>query len=398
MKHWNRWAAPVAMALALTGSAPAWAQGTGGQVIYVSAGGSDQSGNGSQAAPFASIGKAVEAAQSGDTIIVEPGTYPGMVTVTKSITLESDPSIPDAVSSTIVDASGSANGILLQGGGASGSTIRGLTVEHAQQAGILAVGPMTGLDITGNVVADNDQGFVANDAKAPFDGHCSAMPGGDCEALHLMGVSDSRIVDNVVRDNLDGGIYLTDETGPAARNVVLGNDVVDNQVDCGITLASHNPKGSADPSAAGVYDNVVADNRSKGNGAAGVVLATPLPGGAVYGNTVTGNTFVNNSQGGVVFHTHSPGAMVADNAVIGNTVTGNGADPDPGVTKPVGISIAGMGSPITGLLVSGNRLDQEYYGIWVENAPDAQLHGNTFTNAVALPYTSATPTPPAAPP
>ncbi|MCL6562540.1 MAG: right-handed parallel beta-helix repeat-containing protein [Firmicutes bacterium] len=365
-------------------------------VLYVSTQGSDQNGSGTPAAPYATIQQAVQVAPPGATIIVEPGTYHGMVVIDKPLTLESDPTLSGAATTTVIDASGAPNGILLKGEKASGTTIRNLTVEHADQAGILALGPMSGLDIVGNQVVANDQGFVANDAKAPMDGHCSALPGGDCEALHLMSVTNSLIVGNTVANNLDGGIYLTDEFGPNAFNTVADNISLNNQVDCGITLASHNPKGAANPHAGGVYDNVVIDNQSNGNGAAGVVLATPLPGGAVYGNIVTGNTFSGNQQGGVVFHTHSPGAKVADDLVIDNQISDNGADPDPGLQQPVGISIAGMGSPITGLVVAHNQISSEYYGIAVANAPDLTLTDNQADSTVTLPVWSA-PTAPSTP-
>lgn len=380
------WPWSILAAAAVLGSAPTYAAQRGATTLYVSSSGSDATGQGTASAPFATIQHALEIAAPGATVVVEPGTYRGMVVITQRVTLESDPSVPNAAASTVIDASGAANGILLKGNGASGSVVRGLTIQNAQQAGILAVGPISHLTIEDNVVTGNDRGFVSNDPKAPFDGHCSDLPGGDCEALHLMAATDSEVRGNIVSHNLDGGIYLTDEFGPAARNLVVDNTVEDNQVDCGITLASHNPKGAADPAAGGVYDNVVADNRSTGNGAAGVVLATPLPGGAVYQNTVVNNTFTGNQEGGVVFHTHSPGAKVADNTVIANAISGNGADPDPGITQPVGISIAGMGSPISGLTIADNHLDNEYFGIWVSNAPNLQIMNNSSTNSVAEPY------------
>lgn len=381
----------AAASLPWLGSSTLAAAASTPSVLYVSPQGSDSTGTGTQAAPFATIQQAVKVAASGATIIVEPGTYHGMVVIDKPLTLESDPSVVNAATTTILDASGAPNGILLKGSGASGTTIQNLTVEHANQAGILALGPMSNLDIVGNQVIANDQGFVAGDTKAPMDGHCSDQPGGDCEALHLMSVTHSQVVGNTVSNNLDGGIYLTDEFGPNAYNTVANNTVLNNQVDCGITLASHNPKGAADPQAGGVYDNVVIDNQSNNNGAAGVVLATPLPGGAVYENVVVGNTFMGNQQGGVVFHTHSPGAKVENDTVTDNQIGNNGADPDPGLTQPVGISIAGMGSPISGLILARNQLSNEYYGIAVQNAPNLTMTDNSADNSVTLPFWSQSP-------
>jgi parallel beta-helix repeat protein len=64
---------------------------------------------------------------------------------------------------------------------------------------------------------------------------CGTQDGEDCEALHLMAVTDSTIKGNTVENNLDGGIYLTDEIGPTSGNTISDNQVLNNQVDCGIT-------------------------------------------------------------------------------------------------------------------------------------------------------------------
>jgi hypothetical protein len=51
------------------------------QEIHVSPGGNDQSGDGSSAKPFATIGKGVSAAQPGSAVRIHSGTYPGDVYV-----------------------------------------------------------------------------------------------------------------------------------------------------------------------------------------------------------------------------------------------------------------------------------------------------------------------------
>jgi hypothetical protein len=59
----------------------------GAQKLYVSTSGSDVTGDGTLANPFATIQKGVTSAVSGDTVMVLPGTYVGVVNVTKSLTL-----------------------------------------------------------------------------------------------------------------------------------------------------------------------------------------------------------------------------------------------------------------------------------------------------------------------
>lgn len=304
-------------------------------VIYVNGKIGANTNPGTAKAPLATIEAAVQRAAVGATIVVEPGTYHEMVTITKRVTLESQPGLGNS-NNTVIDAKGKANGILIEGSGASGTTIHGLGVEYANDAGILAVGPMSNVTFSANYLAYNSQ------VKPP-------KKIGDWETLHLEGVTHSRVLNNVVIANLDGGIYLTDEPGPNAYNLVKGNVVVGNQVDCGITLASH-VKGH------GVYDNRVIGNISDHNGAAGVVLATPVPGGIVRDNLIEDNTVEGNTLGGVVLHTHAPGSIVAGNQIIANLIADNSADLSGSTTVATGIDISASGSPIRGTVVARNKI------------------------------------------
>lgn len=337
--------------------------------LYVATTGSNTTGTGTSASPYATIQKAVAVATAGDVIIVEPGTYTGSVTITTQVTLEADPATGTAAN-TILNAAGQTNGILLVGNGASGTEIKGLTIENAQQAGLLAKGPISRLQIRDNILTQNDQ------EKPPA--------GVDYETLHLMSSTDSVVEGNQVINNKDGGIYLTDEFGPSSGNKIIGNTVEGNAVDCGITLASH-------VAHSGVYNNLVADNLSKGNGAAGIMLATPVPGGRMSGNVVTGNTVEDNGLGGIDIHTHAPGSLVYGNVITYNTVSGNA--PDFGVTtKPTGIDVGAAGSPIIGTIISYNTISSEYYGInETALAQHTTLADNTNTATVPVNVPSAPP-------
>jgi parallel beta-helix repeat protein len=337
------WSAGALLGLGAFVGLPALSSAASAPVIYVNASiGSDLVGNGSPQDPYASIQAAVTHATQGSTILVEPGTYTGMVTIDTPLTLEADPANPGPV---VLNASGQTNGILIQGG-ASNTTIRGLTIENADQADLLAVGPLTNLTIEDNTITGSAQSITpAEEAKFI-----------DYEALHLEGVSNSLVSGNIVENNLDGGIYLTDEPGPSANNVITGNLVENNAVDCGITVVSH-------VAGHGVIDNTIANNVSENNGAAGVILATAVPGGIVTGNVVTGNTLSGNHDGGVSIHTHAPGSTVANNVVVDNTIGTNVSVQIAG-TPSVGVALLGVGSPIVGTVIQGNTITGDLYGIY----------------------------------
>jgi parallel beta-helix repeat protein len=233
---------------------------------------------------------------------------------------------------------------------------------------------------------------------------------GDCgEGLHLMAVTHSRVRNNTV-DNNSGGILLTDETGPTAFNSITANTVLDNVLDCGITLAGHNPKAvilstapgpptmaGLAPTVGGVYSNLIKNNMSNGNGikgeGGGILLAGGPPGIAVYNNTVEGNTAEGNGLAGVTLHSHAPGQDLNGNLIMRNTLSHDGisgypngapGDASAGTTHPAGITIFSAVSPLSGISVVGNQISNEYYGIWTKHAPTIPKSANTFASTVTI--------------
>ena len=382
------WASLIAtFALAAVLSTDAFAAGS---TLYVSPKGKDTA-KCTKTAPCKTIGHTVSIAKKGDTISVASGTYREQVTVTKDISLL-------ASGHPIIDATGESNGILLKGPGANGALVRGFTVQHATLEGILAVSASK-LTIEDNTVRDNDLGIKA----AMPTGECAAagqVPGDCGEALHLMSVTHSIVSGNTVKDNL-GGILLTDELGPTADNTISHNDSLDNAYDCGITLAGHNPKATANgkpqPTVAGVYGNKILDNVVDGDGTkgqgAGILMGGGAPGAGVYNNLIEGNTANGNGLAGITLHSHffGPGAPPADlngNKIIDNKVSHNGvndnseaefspADFAKGAT--VGILVGSDVVKLTGIVVRGNTISDTHFGIWTKNdGSKVSAKKNTF--------------------
>jgi hypothetical protein len=326
-------------------------------------------------AACATIGYAVDQAGDGDTISVAAGTYPESVHIEKQLAVVGH----DAT----IDANGFDNGMVISGASAAGTAVRGLTIENAGLEGIFAV-QTADLAITGNTLRHND-------AYGPFHPLCANQPDDCGEALHLQSVTGSTVSANLVRDNV-GGILLTDENGPTSDNTIERNQVLDNVLDCGITLASHwFQLGS--PVAAGVggvYDNDVLHNTSNGNGAAGIGIFAGPPGAAAYDNVVNGNTATGNGLPGVAIHSHTPFQNVDGNVVVNNRLAGNGPDDDvPGDTAPTGISVFSAVNPIPQTTVANNRISDEHYGVFAVNALKLSgLHSNKIDASVAVPFTT----------
>jgi parallel beta-helix repeat protein len=279
--------------------------------------------------------------------------------------------------STIIDATGQANGVQVDGLGNPGLanvTVAGFTIENAQTEGVL-VSNASSVVLSGNRVINNDRALVNGACTVFVPPDDVPGEGFDCgEAIHLSAVDHSIVASNIVQHN-SGGILVSDDSGPTHDNLIRDNTVQDNAFDCGITLASHNP---AAPN--GVFHNTVADNQVQRNGlqgeGAGVGLFTPAPGTAVYGNVVVGNTLAGNRLPGVAMHSHAPNQNLNDNMIVGNYIADNGADTaDAATPGATGINVFGV-SPITGSLISQNVIEREAVAIAVKTSSEVDVHLN----------------------
>ena len=324
----------------------------------------------------ATISAAVAAASPGDTIVVERGTYAEDVVIAKPLAL-----VGAGRGKTIIDASGLANGVYVDGfdnPGLAHVVVTGFTIENAQAEGVF-VSNASAVIVSDNTVVNNDRGLINGSCAVLVPPDNPAGEGFDCgEAIHLSAVDHSIVASNVVERN-SGGVLVSDDSGPTHDNLIRDNTVRDNPFDCGITLASHNPVAPN-----GVFHNTVSGNEVRRNGlhgeGAGVGLFTPAPGTATYGNVVVDNTLVGNRLPGVAMHSHAPNQNLNENKIIGNYIAGNGADTNDAITPgPTGINVFGV-SPITGTVIAQNVIEQEALAIAVRTSSPVDLHLNDLLN------------------
>jgi parallel beta-helix repeat protein len=361
---------------------------------------------------YPTITAGVAAAAKGSTVLVCSGTYKEDVVVNKAITLLGNDATIDAAGFTTGP---SDNGIQVE---SSDVTVKGFTVKNAWGEGILvggdspAVGPVSDVTLAANTVAHNDQGFSGVGGSTS-----TCFYGGDCGGgIHLVAVSHSTVIGNVVKDNADG-ILLTDEFGPTFDNTVSYNTVTDNLTECGIVLPSHN--GSAvsyafnpslgmiaetgrNPSQGGVYDNKVLFNKVVGNGTvalpdggggsgSGIGLFTPFPGTGSYDNLVEGNWISGNGQSGVTLHSHAPAQDLNGNRIIYNAVGKNNLVGDPFDSQrggppysdfeTTGVAVYSAVSPVD-VTVAHNGIFSNQIGVWIDSPPVSAsgLGSNLFVN------------------
>lgn len=354
--------------------------------------------NGSQGC-YSTIQAAVNAASNYDVINVAPGTYKEDVVIGKPL------SLVGGGNNTVIDATGLANGIFVDGydhSGLGNVVIDSFMVQNAQYEGVLVVSA-SNVTIRNNTIQNNDKiGPVFGSGVA-----CAGEPAfetdesGDCGGgLHLLGVSYSTISDNVITGNASG-LLVSDETAESFGNLIIHNSSTDNPPQCGIVLASHPPVGSSPPYYAahyGVDNNTVSQNVSSRNGVtvggAGVGLFSDGEGpGKVTANVITGNEITDNGIPGVSVHSHvgpafgAPADNFTGNMIIGNRLSGNG--PDTGDTATPGsagilVSSGGGGSPINGLIISQNEISNEQIAVAISTPAQVNVHLNTLLGTVGV--------------
>jgi parallel beta-helix repeat protein len=411
--------------VALLAASPAAAATT----LKVSPGGHD-TGN-CQVSNCLTLGYALSQAHATNTILLEPGTYPSAQNPSGTsdtvgptltgLTIASDPGASGSASNTILDATGAANGLVIN---ANQVTINGLSVLNADNEGICvtpsspsihgclfappatpaAPTSVTGALIENNIVNNNDACINHPSAADcpqppnPFDDYG--------ETIHLQSVANSTVSNNVVENNV-GGILLTDEVGPTDGNTLSGNTVSNNAVDCGITLAGHSTDavstggpttGQPQPSKAGVYNNMVVNNTANNNGAAGLLAAAGGSGSAVYNNTFNGNTATGNGLAGMTIHSHSPLQDINGNVVTNNVFSNDALHGGPGggpgdvegppgsanLTQTAGVQVLSVFAPLTGTVIQNNTITNVFYGIWQSAlASSSVISGNHISVNVA---------------
>lgn len=349
---------------------------------YVSPTGSDSTGDGTMSNPYRTIAYAISKTPEGSTVALEPGTYHESLAITKSLVLTStNPLDPNTVKGTILDATGETNAITITGQGASGTVIRGITIENANNHGIWASNT-NNLAIVGNLITKN--GTNGNGAA-------------ENKPLLLDGTSYSLVANNSVMGNLaDGGIAVTDlgaldpgaskaaqpttsTTTPdaAISNWIVGNTIEGNRDGSGITVAAYNP-------GEGVSGNIVKNN-TVSNGMAGIIIAADTPNSSATNNQVVGNTIENNLIPGVIVHSNAPGDIITGTLISDNTLSGNGPDPQVKLAQKTAIALIGAVTPVSDTVITANHLSNEQIGVWGSNTSGAVLANNHVDATVSAP-------------
>jgi parallel beta-helix repeat protein len=283
------------------------------------------------------IGAAISAADSGDTIVVPPGTYHegGLLVTQDDLTIRGS-------KGAVLDASGNSIGIRVGADRITGEppecppltvenfTIKGLTIRDASFTGIFLIG-VDGFRVTGGRYIDNEEyGVFPRCAHDGLIDHNSG--GGGDDATIYVGVDD----DIVVKKNKLSDAVIGIELENTTDSYVAGNKLRGNVTGILVVVLPGLPTSSTE-------NAVIERNVIKANNLPNPFPFPPpffdelqlLPSGSgvlnVGGDAVTirDNVITKNNSFGVGLIANPFGfGPPDDNRVVSNTVLHNGANPD----------------------------------------------------------------------
>lgn len=177
-------------------------------IIYVDDSNVSGPWNGTSAYPYENITSALENSASGDTIFVRSGIYYENIVVNQTIAL-----VGESADQTVIDGSLNTTISVISIVGAAGASVRDFTITNSRDFTTSAVflQGSTGVAISGNKITGNFNGIIISLS------------------------SDSVITNNIISDNLLGGINVLSSSG----NIIQRNVISDNS-NSGISLVSSN--------------------------------------------------------------------------------------------------------------------------------------------------------------
>jgi parallel beta-helix repeat protein len=173
----------------------------------------------------------INAAQSGDVVMVSPGTYSGTLTLNKAITLTSlyfTTNDEAYIASTILDGSGGGSVIDIPSGTPDRPTIMGFTIQNATDG----IFPYAKFDFLHNIVRQTSDGI---DYESGSGGLCqfNVFEQNSDDGIDLDGSVDIIIADNIIRNNGDDGIEIRMQaySGPTMNYIIQRNEIYSNDED-----------------------------------------------------------------------------------------------------------------------------------------------------------------------
>jgi parallel beta-helix repeat protein len=312
---------------------------------------------------FGTIQQAVNAAQSGDEIVVSPGFYRENVDfLTKNIRLRSLNFLdPNCVAQTIIDGNDANSCIKILSGQNSSTAVAGFRLQngHGQFGGGIHVGNSVGPILMYNYVTNNTAFKPQGQTTGGYGG------GIDCRNNSYAEVLNNTITGNFA-EAAGGGVHV----GPGSTCLIQNNRILENRTigEAGGGIYCY------DKTTAWIIGNEIIGNIAEtANG--GGIWVWESPGGIIEGNFIIGNISTPTNPGGSDSRGGGIGMMKASTLIRNNLICGNIA------TQGGGIWIQYQGnSKVINNTIVGNIADLEGAGIEVAWGVYSPIINNIIAN------------------
>jgi hypothetical protein len=343
-------------------------------------------------ADYPSIGDALDAAESGDLILVAPGTYRENLTLTKAVTLGSwFITTGDAayIDQTVIDGRGRAAVIEIPAQAEEGATVVGLTLQNAEDG----IAPWASFQLVRNRIRFTTDGADYEDGSG---GLClyNVFEDNVDDGIDLDGAVDLVVEHNTIRNNGGDGIEirLQPYVGPTLDYIITNNRIYGNEED-GIQLIDYDVLTDRYFE---ISHNAIHDNAQAGLGMmSGATTRENFEGASIEEPIeVIGNTFARNDHGltggdnavvlNNVFVGHAAlalknvdgGSIAAHNLFHDNGADASGSNLDPATTYSADPLLDATLQPMSGSpAIDAGTAFFEWQGVTVLDLAPAQYRG-----------------------
>lgn len=303
---------------------------------------------------FRTIGAAIAAAHSGDTVLVGPGTYRENITISgKNVVLRTT-SGPDR---TVIAGGPGRTPVMIQNV-SSATVIRGFKI------------------VSGNAPEGQGGGITVANGASPVIAYNKILSNRSHDGAGILVYNHSNpdIAYNYIQNNVaarfGGGVFAVIASNPTLHNnVITGNQAIGGG---GVYLES-NSANRAIHAGGNITLNYIQNNLAAEAGG-GIMLRTGET-AAITKNTITGNRAP--YGGGIHVETNGSGPLIAGNVISSNSATASAAYPGSG--SGGGISVFAQSTPlIQANTIYGNASTIYGGGIVLAEGSNSRVVGNNI--------------------
>jgi hypothetical protein len=262
-----------------------------GNTYYVATGGVDAPGCGTVALPCRTIQYAAGLVQAGDTVLINPGTYTGGITVDASGTASEPITFRANGAGVVINGSGGERDAFFITW-ADYTVVDGLTIQNATRAG-MRIDNSHHVTVRNCAFANNTTwGLFTDFSDYTTVESCESYGAIDQHGIYISNSSDYPIIrGNRLHHNHDCGLHMNGDISMGGDGII-SHALVENNI-----IYENGTGGGSGINMDGVTDSVVRNNLLYNNHASGISLYQIDGGSGSHDNRVLNNTIVMASDG-----------------------------------------------------------------------------------------------------